>query len=141
MDPTTPWEVPGPEAHVEVDRGGGQEAQLRCRVPGHGEPREVAAGLDVVAMHPAGNAVAEPDLVPGGRGRVLAQDVVAGGGTAGDGSDDVVGGAGPRAHIEPVRGGGQETQLRCRVPGHGEPREAAVGLDMGGGDPSRLLRR
>ena len=125
-----------PRAHVEVDRGGGLEAQLWSWVPGDGEPGEVAVGLDVVAMHPAGNAVTKPDLVPGGRGGILAQNVVAGDRTTGDGSDNVVAGAGSQAHIEPVRGGGQKTQLRCRVPGHGEPREVAVGLDVGGGNPA-----
>ena len=125
----------GPRAHVQVQGGGGQQAQLRDGVPGDGQPREAAVGLDVGGRDPAGDAGTELDLVPRGRGRILAQDVVAGRGAAGDEGHPAVGFARSRAHIQVQGGGGQQTQLG-RGPGDGDPGEVAVGLDIGGGDPA-----
>ena len=104
--------------HVEAVRSGGQEAQLG-RVPGYGQFCEVAICLDVATVHPADERGTETDLVPGGRGRILAQNVVAGCRAAGDRGHDQMASAGPGADVEAIRGGGPETQLRSGCVGRG----------------------
>ena len=126
----------GSGAHVEVDRVGALDVQLRVGTPGHPQVREVAAGLHVVRRHPAGDGGAVADLPPGGRGGVPAQDLVLHGGTALDEADPVVGPVGPGAHVEAERGRGLEAQPRGGVPGRLEAGEVAVGLHMGRGHPT-----
>ncbi len=125
------------EAGPEVDglAGGGGRVEAQLRDPGHAEAVEVAVGLDVAGVDPA-DGVAEADLVPAGRVRILAQDVVADGGAGGDEADLVAGLGGAGAHVEAVRGTGRESQLRGGVPGHGQGVEAAVRLHVVRGDPA-----
>ena len=63
-------------------------------------------------MHPARKTGGEPDLPPRGRGRVLAQDVVPGCGTAGNAAHAAVARVRAGAHVEAQRGRGLQTQLR-----------------------------
>ena len=128
--------VGGSGAHVEVERVGALDAQLRVGTPGHPQAREVAAGLHMFPVYPAVHAVAVADPVPDGRGRVLAQDDVLLSGSALDEADLGVGPAGAGAHVEAERGGGLENQPRGGVPGHGQAREATVGLDPVRGHPA-----
>ena len=86
------------------------------------------AGLHVLPGHPADEEGADADLVPGGRGRVLAQDVVVPGAVARQRDQHAVVGAGTGMDIEAPGldgvGGGFRTQLRD--PGDLQVLQAAV---------------
>ena len=88
------------------------QAAHRLQDPGHGHAAGAAVGLHVVSMHPTRKTGGEPDLPPGGRGRVLAQDVVPGCGTAGNAAHAAMARVRAGAHVEAQRGRGLQTQLR-----------------------------
>ena len=86
--------------------------------------------LHVVLVHPARDAAAVADLVPGDGGRVLAQDSILRGRATGDGGHHAVTGASPGPHVEPGRGRGLQAQLRRsgRRPGNRHITEITVRL-------------
>ena len=113
--------------------GGGPGTQLRD--PGDLEALQAAVRQQVVLVDPAGDGVAEADLVPGGEVGVLAQQFVADGGAAGNGGDPGMCLSGSEAHLEAVRDAGLEAGPGPRG-GDGQVAAVAVQAHAGGGDPA-----
>ena len=91
-------------------------------------------GLHAVRGHPAGDGGVEADLVPGGRMRILAQDLVPDGGAGRDEADLRVAETGAGVHDQSGRGGRVQAQLRD--PGHPKAVQGAVRPDVAGMHPA-----